>query len=68
MEGSRALSGDEYLTIYNRLKQLLCIKIDIVDLVALIEGGIEMDNMLVDMGLEANESSAYKTMKKKQFG
>lgn len=64
VEGNRTLSGDEYLTIYNRLKQLLRIKFDIVDLVALKEDDIEMDNMLIAMGLEANESSAYKTMKK----
>jgi len=64
VEGKRALSGDEYLAIYNKLRHLLKIKFDIVDLIALKEDDIEMDNMLIDMGLEANESSAYKTMKK----
>lgn len=33
-------------------------------MVALKDDDVEMDNMLLDMGLEANESSAYKTMKK----
>lgn len=64
VEGSRALSGDEYFTIYNRLKQMLRIKFDIVELVALKDDDVEMDNMLLDMGLEVNENSAYKTMKK----
>ena len=64
VEGKRALSGDEYLAIYNKLKQLLKIKFDIVDLVALKDDDAEMDKMVLDMGLEVNESSAYKTMKK----
>lgn len=64
VEGKKALSCDEYLAIYNKLKQLLHIKFDIVDLVALKDDDVEMDNMLLDMGLEVNENSAYKTMKK----
>lgn len=64
VEGKRTLSSDEYFAIYNKLKQLLKIKFDIVDLVALKEDDAKMDDMLLDMGLEANESSAYKTMKK----
>lgn len=64
VEGKRTLSSDEYFAIYNKLKQLLKIKFDIVDLVALEEDDAKMDDMLLNMGLEANESSAYKTMKK----
>ena len=39
-------------------------KFDIVDLKALQEDDIRMDQMLLDMGLSINESSAYKTIKK----
>jgi len=62
VEGTRTLTGDEYFTIYNKLKQLLQIRFDIVDLTALKEEDKEMDQMLLDMGLSINEDSAYKTM------
>jgi len=39
-------------------------KFDIVDLKALQEDDIRMDQMLLDMGLSINENSAYKTIKK----
>ena len=64
VEGSRELSGDEYFKIYNKLRELLHIKFDIVDLLALKKDDSEMDQMLLDMGLAINDSSAYKTMKR----
>jgi len=64
VEGERALTGDEYFLLYHKLKQLLRIKFDIVDLVALKIDDLKMDKMLLDMGLSINEKSAYKTMKK----
>jgi len=64
VEGKRTLSGDEYFLLYYKLKQLLHIKFDIVDLVALKTEDLGMDEMLLDMGLAINEKSAYKTMKK----
>ena len=48
----------------NALSSCFIIKFDIVDQAILKEDDIEMDNMLVDMGVDVNESSAYKTMKK----
>lgn len=64
VEGATMLSGDEYMKIYNQLKKLLHIRFDIVDLTALKEDDNQMDQMLLDMGLNVNESSAYKNMKK----
>ena len=63
VEGTDILSSDAYFMIYNTLKKLLTIKFDIVDLKALEQDDYMMDKKLLEIGLAANDSSAYKTMK-----
>ena len=58
------MSTEDYFKLYYALKSLMRTKFDIVDLKALQEDDIRMDQMLLDMGLSINESSAYKTIKK----
>lgn len=58
------MSAEDYFKLYYALKSLMHTKFDIVDLKALQEDDIRMDQMLLDMGLSINENSAYKTIKK----
>lgn len=62
--GEYELSGDDYLKLYHTLEKLVRTKFDIVDLAALKEDDDKMDKMLLDMGLDVNDTSAYKIMKK----
>ena len=48
--------------IYHTLKKVLNIKFDIVDLTALKEDDQMMDKKLLEIGMEVNDSSAYKTI------
>ncbi len=48
--------------IYHTLKKVLNIKFDIVDLTALREDDQMMDKKLLEIGMEVNDSSAYKTI------
>ena len=50
--------------MYHALNKEVNIKFDIVDLAALKEEDDKMDKMLLDMGLEMNDVSAYKTIEK----
>ncbi len=62
VEGQETISSEAYFLIYHTLKKVLNIKFDIVDLTALKEDDQIMDKKLLEIGLEVNDSSAYKTM------
>ncbi len=64
VSGKDALSGEDYFKLYHALNKEVNIKFDIVDLAALKEEDDKMDKMLLDMGLEMNDVSAYKTIEK----
>lgn len=49
--------------IYETLKKVLTIKFDIIDLKALEQDDYIMDKKLLEIGLEVNDCSAYKTIK-----
>lgn len=61
--GEQELPGDDYFKLYNILKNVVRIKFDIVDFIALKEDDDKMDRTLLDMGLSINDSSA-KTIEK----
>lgn len=63
VEGVDILSNDAYFMIYETLKKVLTIKFDIIDLKALEKDDYIMDKKLLEIGLEVNDCSAYKTMK-----
>lgn len=64
VEGTGTLSNDAYFMIYHTLEKLINIHFDIVDLAALEEDDRMMDKKLLEMGLNINTKSAYKTMMK----
>lgn len=64
VEGQDTLSSDAYFAIYDALKRILTIKFDIVDLKALAQDDQMMDKKLLELGLAANDDSAYKTMRR----
>lgn len=64
VEGKERLSSDDYFQIYHTLEMISPVQFDIVDMVALKADDIEMDNKLLEMGLLANDESAYKNIQK----
>lgn len=64
VEGKTGLSSNDYFQIYNMLKVISPIKFDIVDMKALKIDDIDMDNKLLQMGLLANDESAYKNIQR----
>ena len=63
VKGQDILSSNAYFTIYHTLIKVLLINFDIVDLTALEQDDLIMDKKLLEMGLNINAESAYKTMK-----
>lgn len=64
VEGKERLSSDDYFQIYHTLEMISPVQFDIVDMVALKADDIEMDHKLLEMGLLANDESAYKNIQK----
>ena len=64
VEGKERLSSDDYFQIYHTLEMISPVQFDIVDMVALKADDIEMDNKLLEMGVLANDESAYKNIQK----
>lgn len=64
ISGGYMLSVDDYNRIVKYLSENLEAKFDVLNLEALEEEDKELDSMLTDMGLEINDRSAYKNIKR----
>lgn len=63
ISGALEIAIDDYMSIYNLLKEI-GLKFDIVNLDALAIADEDLDAELISWGLGVNSESAYKTIKK----
>ncbi len=64
ISGAKMILVDDYNKIYRYLLENLGLEFDLINLEALEEEDKDFDDMLIDMGLDINDESAYKNIKK----